>query len=593
MKTLHQSLIDYDMALLEAIAECRGVTLTTSSKNEAIQTLTQALLSPTETAIILDSLLASERGALRFLLDNGGQIEGPRFMRHYGVIRPMGAARLEREKPWQQPANPAERLWYTGFIFKAFQLTTQGNLEIIFIPTDVLPLLETAFPVQPGAAISLEEQTVSTPTSSDGQLQKRLAPPALVPQPQYIVSGEGRLREGMFSLLAYLQTNSLRLQSNNQLSAKDKKSIAETLPPALLPGFDPIAELEFLVHLGQRAELLTAKYGRLKPERETTRRWLHLTAAEQLQLLRKTWRADPTWNDLWHTPGLAPRPTGWENSPLLARSKILGHLADIATGNMVGEWLSVDDFVAKFKQVDPDFQRPDGDYESWYIYDADGRPLMGFEHWDAVEGALIRYILTNVLLLLGVTDVGLNSQTSPPTGFKITPQGAAFLQDQLLTPTTERTLFLRVKPNFQVDVPHRASLYDRFQLNRFAELEQREENRVVYKITQGSIGRALRNGVTADQVVAFLARASNNQTPLKVVETLRTWGRRQDTVRLERATILRVKDESLVEELRQQPLIRPLLGEIIGPTTLLIPAENVREVRRLLMELGYLIETEA
>jgi len=148
--------------------------------------------------------------------------------------------------------------------------------------------------------------------------------------------------------------------------------------------------------------------------------------------------------------------------------------------------------------------------------------------------------------------------------------------------------FLQVDNGFNVNVSPLASLYDRFQLARFAELQQQDTDRTTYHITQASVGRAMRNGVTADQIVAFLARATNNQTPLKVVETLRNWGARRSTVELERATLLRLTDESLVMELQQHSELGPLLGEVIGPRTILVPADNVKEVRRLLTELGYL-----
>ena len=123
MKSLYQSLIDYEMALLKAIANCRDVPLATPSKNEAVELLADALLSPTTIAITLTDLSKAEKEALQFLVDNEGQIESPRFTRQYGVIRPMGSARLERERPWQNPVNPAEGLWYRGLIFKAFQIT--------------------------------------------------------------------------------------------------------------------------------------------------------------------------------------------------------------------------------------------------------------------------------------------------------------------------------------------------------------------------------------------------------------------------------------------------------------------------------------
>jgi hypothetical protein len=578
MKTLYQSLLDYEVALLRGIATCRAVPLTTANQAEAVEQLTEALLSPAITAISLGDLSAEEKEALQLLLSHGGQIEAPRFTREYGFIRPIGPARLAREQPWRSPVNPAEALWYKGFIFKTFQVTPQGNVEMIYIPTDLLPLLH-----------------LSTPAPSPQPPTPDFLKLAHSPPPAVIISGEGRLLENIFNLLVYLQTTPVRLESlpksldlaYSHLTVKDKKALTACLLPPMLPTFTPEAELEFLLHLGQRAGLLTIKHGRFRPDRDSTRAWLQTPYPEQIYRLQHTWRADPTWNDLWHVPGLSPQPTGWENSPLLARSKILDYLSRVVAEEEV--WLSIDDFVGQIKQLEPDFQRPEGDYESWYIYDPQGHPLMGFAHWDQVEGALIRYLLTHLLPLLGVIELGAAVETSHPLSFRLTPLGRNFLAGQPLPiPAEKKPPLLRVDANFYAYVPLRASLYDRFQLARFAQLERREKDRTVYHITQASVNRALKNGVMADQITSFLARATNNQTPLKVVEAVLTWGARQNTVRLEQATLLRVKDEAVLKELRQHPSLSPLLGEVIGPTTILIPPDKVAEVRRLLIELGYL-----
>lgn len=575
MKTLHQSLIDYNIVQLEAIAACRGISLTTPNHAEAVELLSESLLAPAAVAIVLSDLAEPEREALRSLLARGGQLEALRFIRDYGPVRPMGPARLVREKPWQKPVNPTEGLWYKGLIFKAFQMTEQGSQEIIYIPADLLPLLQTA--LEPPAA------EVDPPVAT--------LVVALSPEPIKLLSGQNRLRENVFSLLVYLQTTPVRLHQKTELTAKDRTALrACLLPPLGSSGQKSLTlemELEFWLHLAQRAGLLVVSHGRLRPDRDPIRRWLQAPPAEQEQILQNTWRTDPTWNDLWRVPGLAPQPTGWENSPLLARSRILDYLAQLAPAPE--NWYSLDDFVASIKQLDPDFQRPTGDYQAWYILDEQGQSLMGFEHWDKVEGALIRYLVSQILLLLGVVDVGLPDETSAPTAFRITAAGAAFLTGRAApAPADQKPRFLQAGPNFTVTVPARASLYDRFQLARFAEIDSRQSDRVTYRITQASVGWAMRNGVTADQIVAFLGRATNNRTPLKVVETLRDWGARRSTAKIERATLLYLSDEALVAELTQHPALSPLLGDPIGPKAILLPAENVTEVRRILAELGYL-----
>ncbi len=585
MKTLYHSLLDYDTAQLKAIAECRAVALTSPSKAEAVRSLTEALLSPAATAIILAHLTEGENKALRFLIERGGQIEAARFAREYGSIRLMGSARLEREQPWTNPANVAEGLWYRGLIFKAFQWTVQGNLEMVYIPSDLLALLH----------ISFARPNDSSPAGSPEP--HFLNPLSLVPMPEppVVVHGHHRLRESIFCLLVYLQTTPVRFQNDAQLGAGDRQKLVQNLLPPLLPRLTSDRELDFTLHLARRAGLLVSRHGRLRPDRDPVRAWLQATPVQQIQLLQNTWRADPTWNDLWHVPGLVLQPTGWENSPMLGRSKILEFLSRVESPE--GSWLSPDHFVALVKEIEPDFQRPDGNYEKWYIRDTRGDSLMGFANWDKVEGAFIHYLLGHALLLLDVICLGFagppSLEADVPISFQVTPLGAAFLSgrpDQL--PPEKPALMLRIDNNFYAHVPERASLYDRFQLARFAELDHRDDSRVTYRITQDSVGRALRNGVTIDQITAFLARATQNQTPLKVVETLRTWGARQDSVRLERATLLSLKHESLMAELRQHPQLAALLGEVIGPRTLLIPATNVTEVRRLLRELGYLTEDD-
>ena len=566
MKSLRQSLIDYEMVLLNGIADCWAISLTASGQVEAVDELAQALLSPVAIAIFVEDLSRTEKEALKFLLGQGGEADGPRFTRQYGAIRQMGPARLERERPWENPANPAEGLWFRGLIFKTFHVTEQGGQEVVYIPDDLLSLLAPGSPqTQPHKTFAITHTLT----------------------PSITTSGEGRLRENFFSLLVYLQTNPVRLQKEDKLPPNAIQALTQWLLPPLHPASHPEDELDFLVHLGQRAELLTVAHNRLRPKRDAIRNWLQADPIEQVQLLQNTWRVDPTWNDLWHVPGLVPQSTGWENSPLRARSKIMGYLEQLEVP--VGEWLSIDDFVSRIKVVDPDFQRPGGDYDSWYIKDAHGNFLMGFEHWDEVDGQLIRYFLTHILLWLGVVDVGCKSETSDPSSFRITPLGEAFLTNRSLSSqSASKPAFLRVDNSLSVRVSAHVSLYDRFQLARFAELERREGKRVLYRITRASISRALKNGVLPDQIMAFLTRATNNQIPLKAVEAVRTWGARHATAKLEQATLLRLQDEKFIAELQQHPDLGPLLGEALGPTTIVIPADNVRQVRQLLMELGYL-----
>jgi hypothetical protein len=564
MKSLKEALVDYDLALLQALAHKRGLETPQTRSPEVLNTFVEALLSPVSIAIAVSDLSAEEKEALKHLISAGNVLEAPKFSRLYGSIRPMGSNKLLREKPWQSPANPAEGLWYRGLIFKGFHHTINGPEEVIFIPDD----LQASLPLTPTAPPAFQIDLASTPT--------------------IILPATQAAREDLFSLLVYLQTNIVRLAGDGEIPPGHLGAIQAQFSQHYPDDAEAANHwLAFIRHLAQRLNFLQRQGQRLKLNAPAVRHWLQQSAWAQSRQLQDIWRSDPTWNDLWHVPGLHPQKTGWENSPLLGRAKILHYLAQLPAD----EWISIEQFVQAIKKTEPDFQRPNGDYQNWYIYDTTGKALIGFEHWEAVEGGLIRYILRTLLFGLGVVDLGAPAETVLPTTFRTTRLGQAFFSPD--TPPEEpgsgRRSTLKIDPtNFNVRVPHEASLYDRFQLARFAKLIRREEKQIIYQITRESYHKALEQSITLEQILAFLARATTAQTPLAVVEAMRNWDRRSGAVKLERLTVLRVNQDDLVSELLNHPKIGPLLDRPLGPRTVLIPEKNVGQLRKLLSEFGYL-----
>jgi hypothetical protein len=351
--------------------------------------------------------------------------------------------------------------------------------------------------------------------------------------------------------------------------------------------------LAFVLHLCRASKLVAVAGGRLALDPDPVRVWLQADPARRRLDLQATWRDDPDWNDLWRVPSLKPQPTGWKNDPILARRRVLGFLA----GCRPGVWYRLDDFIAMVKSVDPDFQRPDGDYTTWYLHDLRGQPLTGFEHWDEVEGALIHYLVSGPLHWLGVIDLGFEGDFGLTLAFRLAETGRSLL-GQASSVTAERPQrdepsppsALAVRDDFTVHLPLAASLYDRFQLSRFADLVERRADQVSYRVSPASLARARRQGVTAEQVIAFLVRASDRRVPPKVLDGLRRWRDRSGAVRLERGVILRVKRPEILTTLRGDPIVAPLLGETLGPQAVLVPQANAQRVRHWLVEQGYLDE---
>ncbi len=567
MKPLKEALIDYNLAELQAIATKRGASPPQTRKTEAIAALADELLSPASVAIVQQDLSAEEMEALRSIVAAGGFIETRKFARTYGAIRKMGANRLQREKPWEKPVNPAESLWFRGLIFKGFHHTVHGPEEVIFIPTDV-------------------QQSLPFPAPKNTAIHWEIAAAPTVELPHTVIA-----REDLFCLLVYLQNHFVHLAPDDTIPAEHRLAIRQTFCMANAAEDTSAAQhwFDFILHLARRMDFLRKQGRRLKLHTDTVRDWLKSPTIQQIFALQQIWRTDPTWNDLWHIPGLKPKPTGWENSPLLGRSRILHYLSLAPTD----EWLAIDGFVRAIKTVEPDFQRPDGDYESWYIYDEFDTPLMGFDHWDDVEGRLLRYLLTVTLPALGVVMLGAPGETLPASVFKISPLGNAFLHpDTPLPPKPDTAMYIRINPtDFSIRVPRGISLYRRFQLARFAALEKRTSTAIHYRITRESFQQAQEQSITVEQILGFLKRATNAQTPLPLVDTLHRWEKRTASAKIERLTVLRVTDADTLTELMQHADIGKLLGAPLGPTAALVPEKNLAAVKKLLHQHGYLIET--
>ena len=128
----------------------------------------------------------------------------------------------------------------------------------------------------------------------------------------------------------------------------------------------------------------------------------------------------PTFNELRLVPGLVCEGE-WTNQPLDTRAFLLRLLEALPKG----KWWSLPAFIQAVKENYPDFQRPAGDYNSWFIKrKIDGEYLRGFATWNEVDGALIHYLITGPMFWLGLVELATPEDNENISAFRINEKQA-------------------------------------------------------------------------------------------------------------------------------------------------------------------------
>ncbi|NLE75595.1 MAG: hypothetical protein GX605_02435, partial [Chloroflexi bacterium] len=462
MKPLRDVLLRYDMALLEAIAASREVVLAESDRLDAADALCAALTEPSSLAYALARLGHPARQALRSLMAVGGRQRAALWERRWGELRPFGPGRLRREAPWRQPTNVTERLWYLGLISRAFDKEGDGTREYVFIPDELQPAVVQWLGNQGAAGV------------------ESLGPGSAAPPAMAVSAGRG-FAEAALAALTYTFNARVRVSAGGRLHREDLAAWREYVGrrAGWAEADEPFALLHLLLRDGG---LLGPEAGRLRPQLAAARPWLETPVDEALAVLQRAWLETLRWNDLWRVSTLRCERTGWMNDPRQARQAVCALLGQATAG----AWYAVHDLVDALQGENPDFQRPDGDYDSWFIRDAgSGQYLRGFESWPLVEGALVRYLLTGPLHWLGVVDLDGESQR-----FSLSPVGTALLSGDA-RPAVGPPEPARWAEPLLLELPPESSLLDRFQLARLAEWQESEPPRR-YRLTASSVGRGLR-----------------------------------------------------------------------------------------------------
>ena len=538
MPDLFDSLLKQDLGHLRVIAELWGLELKSTEAGAAREELSVALLEPGLFTELIDSLSPEADSAITALVNSGGRIPWPTFTRKYGEIREAGAGKRDREKLYLNPASTTEVLYYRGLLARAFFDTKKGPQEFAYIPDDLLALLDRE---------ESEEQEVQEESESVEPLGRAASP------------GEKGQAE----------------RPANDFILDD----ATTLLAALRLGMEPpetTVPVNVLQSFLQAANLITGNV----PQPEPVKVFLESPRAEALAMLQNAWVESDSFNELCLMPAIVCEGE-WKNQPQETREFLLNLIDAIPEG----KWWSLNAFVRDIKQKYADFQRPAGDYDSWFIKRAaDGQYLRGFASWDQVDGALIKYFITHILHWLGQVDLCVAEGATEPTSFQVTnfPSQGKNAENKKLNISSQGL----------ISVPRLAPRAVRYQISRFCEWESPKEEFYRYRISTNSLTKAREQGLKVEHLLALLSRHADAGIPPSLVRALKRWEVNGTEARVQTQVILKVSKPEVLEEMRKSRAAK-FLGEVLSPTTVVIKGGAIQKVMEALTELGLLTEVNA
>ncbi len=547
MRTLLNTLSDQDQGFLRIIAELWGVDLPSGSARQMAEALSESMLDPEYFEEVIAALSPDAIGALLELVGHGGNLPWHTWSRKYGDIRAMGPGKRDRDQPWRKTNSASEALWYRGLIGRAFTDTPKGPEEFAYLPTEVFE--------------RLSERREAAEASN-------LTP---IAPPSHHEQAAATLIDDCTTLLA-----AFRRQTNTSSELLNHPSMISQL----------IHPESRSLCLALMSEVRVIHKGTMEADLDAVPDFLLADRMLILQQLFTSWINTLAWNDMAALPTLRTGRDPWPNDPLLPRQILLRWLSKLK----VGEWYRLADLVKAIYQEDPAFQRPGGQFDTWYLQDSEGVPLDGIEHWYAVEGALLRSLVTGPLRWFGAVEVGYEKSSRGVYAFTPTKLLKLLQQPGANLPAVEEKGLAIIRGDGTVSVPRLTPRSVRYQLARLLEWEGLKGHIYQYRLSVRAIHRAMRQGLEIKQVRTILTQASGGELPNAVLNAMQHYQEQSYEAQIDRTQLLRVSDPSLLETLLRQRATKQFIVERLNETTAIVRYEGWKKLVRAAVSVGILID---
>ncbi len=565
---IYVSLANIDYGVLKTIARFWKFDTTGVSQQDLARRLGYHMHNSDIAETVWDSLSDEQRQGLQMFIGSKGKLAQAMMERILGKISKMGELQIEQKKPHENPENVAEALYYRGLIYEAFEHVSSGPRVYWYIPDELmnsLPIHKTGYDDlgEDDEFVGDDDEETHAIDPLEGNITPRH-------------TADTSIVDDMTALLAYIQVRGGKLDGLH-LADDDRVALSSQL---LNPDK---SRLSFILALAISTGLVEEKDNHLYVRRVEARKWLEDKRANQLQILIQTWMKSHFYKELYHVEGLHIDNL-WEYHPNAGREALQEFLRDFTPR---GAWWSLTDFISAIKETEPDFQRPNGDYNLWYIRGDDNEYLSGFENWDAIEGALLEFYVNCPLYWLGMADLADDA-------VRLNAYGRAFVGWEAFPNPPETDEPMKLNPDGTISISRKVGRIDRFQAMRFTSWEGKAHPSTPYsyKLTPESIARANEQDITTDHIITFLKRITNNAPLPASVAKLLTANQPKEvsSVTLERLLVLRTTSLEVMNFILENPTLRRYLGARLGDLAVVVRADQWEALRSALDEKGIALE---
>ena len=541
MPTISDTLQDYEIDQIEMIAEQWGIEDDIDPHKNIRKQIVDLLNNKNLFLDVIYALSPHERTALQFVLDEGGKISASQFMRAYGVIREMGAAIREKDRPDRSPASIAENLFYKGIIGLSFFNEGDEVKEYIFLPEEFIKFLKF---IQDNPS-----QIITPPTLSRENVS-------------HIISTSDKILDQICSLLAALRGS---VPSNE---------ISRFIPLPLFHFLSALLQSQAVIHKDSSILDTSKIKDFLTSERSTS-----------FSDICFSWMKDELINELKMLPDIIFE-GNWKNDPIKTRKFLLEIIAKLPPK----KWFRIPDFIDWMYQKHPDFQRSGGEYNTWFIRDAASNSyLNGFENWHRVEGEFLHYFLTGPLFWLGILDLAVVEEGEQPFAFKKSKWSNKLLEKKPIEYKTHEISEFILQKNGAILLPIHSQRELHYQIARFCVWEETQHKHYRYRISLKALRRAKTQHISIGQIKTLFEKNAKKPIPRNILTALDKWDKNQSQIHLERLILIQVDSPDILDQIEKSPAKR-YINERINATTATTSPNNIHRLEDALIEMGYFAE---